>query len=152
MKNESPSGNNKQRAAVYYLIDPTKDANSNDTGNFGSQYGIANVNVEGATWRDNKNCFDNVDQRVVLWPYGTNVIPKNSEHWNIIFNNYKDSIQAQLQVEITADDVEEITLVPAKISKNNGTNPDMHLDCNVNIKCKSVALIKYYSINLQSCG
>ncbi len=65
VKNESPSGNNKQEALVYYLIDPTKDANSNDTGNFGSQYGIANVNVEGATWRDNKNCFDNVDQRVV---------------------------------------------------------------------------------------
>lgn len=144
VKNESPSGNNKREAAVYYLIDPTKDANSNDTGNFGSQYGIATVNVEGATWRDNKNCFDNVDQRVVLWPNGTNVIPKNSEHWNIIFNNYKDSIQAQLHVDITADDVEEITLVPAKISKNNGTNPDMHLDCNVNIKCKSVALIKYY--------
>ena len=144
VKNESPSGNNKREAAVYYLIDPTKDANSNDTGNFGSQYGIANVNVEGATWRDNKNCFDNVDQRVVLWPNGTNVIPKNSEHWNIIFDNYKLNIQSQLGVEITADDVEEITLVPAKISRNNGTNPDMHLDCNVNIKCKSVALVKYY--------
>lgn len=87
VKNESPSGNNKREAAVYYLIDPTKDANSNDKGNFGSQYGIANVNVEGATWRDNKNCFDNVDQRVVLWPNGTNVIPKNSEHWNIIWLN-----------------------------------------------------------------
>ena len=144
VKNESPSGNNKQEALVYYLIDPTKDANSNDTGNFGSQYGIANVNVEGATWRDNKNCFDNVDQRVVLWPKGTNVIPRSSEHWNIIFDNYKTNIQSQLGVEITADDVEEITLVPAKISKNNSTNPDKHLDCNVNIKCKNVALVKYY--------
>ena len=47
-------------------------------------------------------------------------------------------------VTITKDDVEEISLVPAKISRNNGTNPDMHLDCNVNIKCKSVALVKYY--------
>ena len=87
VKNASPSGNNKREAAVYYLIDPTKDANSNDTGQWGSQYGIANVNVEGATWRDNKNCFDNVDQRVVLWPDGTNVIPKSSEHWNIIWLN-----------------------------------------------------------------
>ena len=45
---------------------------------------------------------------------------------------------------ITKNDVEEISLVPAKISKNNGTTPDMHLDCNVNIKCKKVALIKYW--------
>ena len=49
-----------------------------------------------------------------------------------------------MKVTITKDDVEEITLVPAKISKDNGTTPDMHLDCNVNIKCKSVALVKYW--------
>lgn len=29
VKNESPSGNNRQQALVYYLKDPTKDANSN---------------------------------------------------------------------------------------------------------------------------
>ena len=144
VKNESPSGNNRQQASVYYLIDPTKDANSNNTGQWGSEYGIATVNIEGATWTGNKNCFDNVDQRVVSWPNGTNVIPRSSEHWNIIFNNYKANIQSQLGVEITADDVEEITLVPAKISKDNGTNPDKHLDCNVNIKCKKVALVKYF--------
>ena len=144
VKNESPSGNNRQQASVYYLIDPTKDANSNDRGQWGSEYGIATVNIEGATWTGNKNCFDNVDQRVVSWPNGTNVIPRSSEHWNIIFNNYKANIQSQLGVEITADDVEEITLVPAKISKDNGTNPDKHLDCNVNIKCKKVALVKYF--------
>ena len=86
-----------------------------------------------------------MSQRVVSWPNNTNVIPKNSTHWNAIFNEYKASIQTQLGgVNITADDVEEITLVPAKISKNNGTDPDLHLDCNVNIKCKSVALVKYY--------
>ena len=49
-----------------------------------------------------------------------------------------------MKVTITKDDVEEITLAPAKISKDNGTTPDMHLDCNVNIKCKSVALVKYW--------
>ena len=35
-------------------------------------------------------------------------------------------------------------MVPAKISKDNGTNPDKHLDCNVNIRCKNVATVKYY--------
>ena len=132
-------------AIVYYLKDPTKDANSNDTGHWGDAYGNATVNVEGAKWVNDKNCFNGLSQRVVSWPNNTNVIPKNSTHWNAIFNEYKASIQTQLGgVKITADDVEEITLVPAKISKNNGTDPDLHLDCNVNIKCKSVALVKYY--------
>ena len=132
-------------AIVYYLKDPTKDANSNDTGHWGDAYGNATVNVEGAKWVNDKNCFNGLSQRVVSWPNNTNVIPKNSTHWNAIFNEYKASIQTQLGgAKITADDVEEITLVPAKISKNNGTDPDLHLDCNVNIKCKSVALVKYY--------
>ena len=133
------------QAGVYYLLDPTKDANSNDTGHWGPQYGIATVNVTGATWSDGKNCFDNVDQRVVSWPNGTNVVPRGSDAWNQIYENYKSVIQAQLPgVEFTKDDVEEISLVPAKISKNNQSNPDKHLDCNVSIKCKGVALVKYY--------
>ena len=133
------------QAGVYYLLDPTKDANSNDTGHWGPQYGIATVNVTGATWSNGKNCFDNVDQRVISWPNGTNVVPRGSDAWNQIYENYKSVIQAQLpNVEFTEDDVEEISLVPAKISKNNQSNPDKHLDCNVSIKCKGVVLVKYY--------
>lgn len=135
-----------EEALVYYLVDPTKDANSNDSGNWGAtSLGTAMVNTTGATWTGGKNCFDNVDQRVVSWPNGTNVVSRDSDAWNEIFNNYWTTIQAQLPgVTFTKDDVEEIALVPAKISKNNGTNPDMHLDCNVSIKCKNVALVKYY--------
>ena len=134
------------QALVYYLLDPTKDANSNDSGHWGkTSLGTAMVNTTGATWAGGKNCFDNVDQRVVSWPKGTNVVPRNSDAWDEIFDNYKTTIQAQLPgVTFTKDDVEEIALVPAKISKNNGTDPDMHLDCNVSIKCKNVALVKYY--------
>ena len=148
VKNESPSSGNKREALVYYLKDPTKDANSNGTDQWGpSSLGTAVVNVEGATWTGNKNCFDNVDQRVLSWPTdlnGTNVVPRSNNAWNLIFDAYKASIEKELNVTITKDDVEEITLVPAKISKDNGTTPDMHLDCNVNIKCKSVALVKYW--------
>ena len=148
VKNESPSRGNKREALVYYLKDPTKDANSNGSDQWGpSSLGTAVVNVEGATWTGNKNCFDNVDQRVLSWPTdlnGTNVVPRSNNAWNLIFDAYKASIEKELKVTITKDDVEEITLVPAKISKDNGTTPDMHLDCNVNIKCKSVALVKYW--------
>ena len=136
-------------ASVYYLIDPTKDANSNDTGIWGGPLDeVATVNTDGATWADDKNCFDNLDQRVISWPNGTNVIAKGSNAWKEIFNNYRSTIQEQLPgIDFTEDYVEEISLVPAKISKNNGENPgtpDKHLDCNVSIKCKSVALAKYY--------
>ena len=148
VKNESPSSGNKREALVYYLKDPTKDANSNGSDQWGpSSLGTAVVNVEGATWTGNKNCFDNVDQRVLSWPTdlnGTNVVPRSNNAWNLIFDAYKASIEKELKVTITKDDVEEITLVPAKISKDNGTTPDTHLDCNVNIKCKSVALVKYW--------
>ena len=148
VKNESPSSGNKREALVYYLKDPTKDANSNGSDQWGpSSLGTAIVNVEGATWTGNKNCFDNVDQRVLSWPTdlnGTNVVPRSNNAWNLIFDAYKASIEKELKVTITKDDVEEITLVPAKISKDNGTTPDMHLDCNVNIKCRSVALVKYW--------
>lgn len=50
------------QALVYYLLDPTKDANSNDSGNWGANsLGTARVNTTGATWTGGKNCFDNVD-------------------------------------------------------------------------------------------
>ena len=147
VKNESPSPTNKREALVYYLKDPTKDANSNASSEWGpNPIGTAVVNVEGATWTSGKNCFDNVDQRVVSWPttLNGNVIPKSNNAWKLIFDAYKTKIERELRVTITKDDVEEISLVPAKISKDNGTTPDMHLDCNVNIKCKKVALIKYW--------
>ena len=62
VKNESPSPTNKREALVYYLKDPTKDANSNASSEWGpNPIGTAVVNVEGATWTSGKNCFDNVD-------------------------------------------------------------------------------------------
>ena len=139
-----------ESATVYYLLDPTKDANSNDTGNWGPAYGTAKVNVTGATWTGGKNCFDNVDQRVVSWPNGTNVVTRDSDAWNQIFNNYKSSVEQQLGVTITKDDVVSITLRPAKISRNNGTNPDKHLDCNVDVNCKGVSIVHYYLLDKSS--
>ena len=137
-------------ATVYYLLDPTKDANSNDSGNWGPAYGTAKVNVTGATWTGGRNCFDNVDQRVVSWPDGTNVVTRNSTAWDQIFNKYKSSVEQQLGVMITKDDVVSITLRPAKISRNNHSNPDLHLDCNVDVNCKGVSIVHYYLLDKSS--
>ena len=133
-------------AAVYYLVDPTQDANSNDTAAWGATaYGTAQVNVTNATWVNDKNCFDNVDQRVISWSKGSNVVERGSAAWNEIYKNYRSVIEAQLPgISFTEDDVEEITLVPAKISKDNGGDYPVHLDCNVSIRCKGVVLVKYY--------
>ena len=144
------------KATVYFLLDPTKDPNSNDQSEWGEAYGTAVVNLENAKWVNDKNCFEDVDQRVISWPKGTNIIPKNSKEWDQIFNNYQATLKAQFgELQFSKDDVEEITLVPAKISKNNGTTSTSlatHLDCSVNIKCKNIALVKYYLFDAGGTG
>ena len=133
-------------ALFYYLLDPTKDANSNDTGNWGPSLGTGTVNMGNAIWTNNKNCFDNPSGRVISWPsgYENGVIDKTSSTGTTIFNNYKASLKEKFGVEITIDDVVEIRLVPAKISRNNSSTPDYHVDCNVAITCKDVYQVKYF--------
>ena len=144
------------KATVYFLLDPTKDPNSNDQSEWGEAYGTAVVNLENAKWVNDKNCFEDVDQRVISWPKGTNIIPRNSKEWDQIFNNYQATLKAQFgELQFSKDDVEEITLVPANISKNNGTTSTSlatHLDCSVNIKCKNIALVKYYLFDAGGTG
>ena len=143
-------------ATVFFLLDPTKNPNSNDQSEWGAAYGTAVVNLKNAIWVDDKNCFEDVDQRVISWPNGTNVIPRNSDAWEQIFNNYQATLKKQFgELKFSKDDVEEITLVPAKISKNNGTTSTSlatHLDCSVNIKCKNIALVKYYLFDAGGTG
>ena len=144
------------KATVFFLLDPTKDPNSNDQSEWGEAYGTAVVNLENAKWVNDKNCFEDVDQRVISWPKGTNIIPRNSDAWEQIFNNYQATLKKQFgELTFSKDDVEEITLVPAKISKNNGTTSTSlatHLDCSVNIKCKNIALVKYYLFDAGGTG
>ena len=153
VKNETTTGNYIQTAAVYYLKDPSQDATSNASNAWGPSYvGTAQVNIEGATWQQlngqDKNCFDNVDQRVISWSNGSNEVPKNDPAWQLIFDAFKNATQNDLGVEITEADVENIILEPAKISINNATDSvhpiSTHLDCNVKLICKKVATVKYH--------
>ena len=153
VKNETTTGDYIQTAAVYYLKDPSQDATSNASNAWGPSYvGTAQVNIEGATWQQlngqDKNCFDNVDQRVISWSNGSNEVPKNNPAWQLIFDAFKNATQNDLGVEITEADVENIILEPAKISINNATDSvhpiSTHLDCNVKLICKKVATVKYH--------
>ena len=153
VKNENPDESNQREAAIFCLISPTLSADSNTPGDWTptagangqvtSSLGNATVNIEG--WGNAKNCTDNVDQRVISWPNGSNQIDKNSNSavWNTIVNNYKKSLGDELHVTIEDKDIESITLLPFKLSKGNYTTTDIHLDCKVDIKCKNVYTATY---------
>ena len=140
------------KALVYYLINPRGDVNSNNDELFGDRYGEVTVNTTGMVWNHNngRNCTtSDVKNRVVEWPDGYKVVEPQSSHWYAIFNSYKATVEEELGVTIEEKDVEEIRIIPAKISQNNGTDPDYHVDCNVQIVCKKVATVRYY---LQDVG
>ena len=145
-----------ENAAFYYLLDPTKDANSNDTGNWGECFGVGTIDITNANWTNNKNEF-NTANRVKSWPSGkgefTNgkfKLTKENAEWNQIFNNFKASVETELGIEkLIPNDVEAIYLTPAKISKDNSTDPDKHVDCNVEIEAKNVVTV---TVKLQDAG
>ena len=142
----------KAQALVYYLIDPNGDVNSNNKTIFGDRYGEVTVNTAGMVWNagNGRNCTTpDVKNRVVDWPDGYKVVEPQSSHWYAIFNKYKATVENELGVTIEEKDVEEIRIIPAKISRHNSSTPDCHVDCNVQIVCKKVATVKYY---LQDVG
>ena len=154
-------------AIVYYLKLPTSDPDSNETSEWGkTPYGTAEVNVASAPCDDGKNVFT-PSQYVRSYSDGEMVtvdgvkrcrVTKGTPVWNEIFDAYKQQIEDQFnnaengnqstgdRLTITTDDVEYIDLVPYKISKNNSTTPDKHLDCTVKIKCKKIVTAKFWVI------
>ena len=139
-------------AQVYYLKTPTSDPDSNATNQWGNNVGTARVNTTGATWTNDKNIMkgpETLDPYIISWPDETTgqswVLPKSTypQHYTEIFDAYKAELQKELGVGLTENDIEEITLVPYKISKNNGTSPDKHIDCTISVKCKNVFVARF---------
>ncbi|MGN1277149.1 MAG: InlB B-repeat-containing protein [Floccifex sp.] len=146
----------EEYAQFYYLKTPTSDPVSNDTDQWGTVLGIGTINTEDIVWTENKNCFiSTTPERVVAWPAGYGVTnadgsytlnkdTSDNSHWMAIFNAYKDSVSSDLKVDIGTEDIESIILHPYKISKNNGTNPDKHVDCTVEIKVTGIVTATFY--------
>ena len=138
-------------ALFYYLISPTADPDSNESSEWGPSLGTGTITTQNATWINNKNTFENVESRVISWPTanGTLVngryeLTRESSDWNTIFNNYQSQIASKYPGQtITKDDVEAIILHPYKISRNNSSNPDKHVDCTVEIKVKNFYTATY---------
>ena len=54
-----------------------------------------------------------------------------------IWDEYKDTIEKQTGITgLTQDDLESIVVTPYKISRNNGTEPDKHIDCIISVKSR----------------
>ena len=142
---------------VYYLKTPTSIPGSNDVGQWGRDIGDGQVKIpdnapwQGAwvdnDWDPDKNLF-NPNQYVVGMPEGmvkqddgSWLLPKNETYmqdYEAIFKTYKAELQEDLGITLeSVDDIEAIYLVPYKISQDNETNPDKHIDCTIRVKCKN---------------
>lgn len=64
----------------------------------------------------------------------------------------RQKIEREHGKTITESDIESIKLKPYKISKDNGTNPDKHVDCTVEIKVKDVYTANYWLWNAGQTG
>ncbi|WP_417091067.1 DUF5979 domain-containing protein [Marvinbryantia sp.] len=148
-------------AQVYCLLTPTSDPNSNDTGQWGSVVTSggdnATVKIPGTAsgaWTANKNIFkqtSELSQYIVSWPDGSTgptwTVSNTTTYATLfgeVFRNYKTELEKNNGITgLTMEDIEEITLIPYKISKNNSTNPDKHIDCTISVKCKKAYAVRF---------
>lgn len=137
----------QEQAQVYYLKTPTSNPDSNATSQWGDCVGSGTVDTTGATWTNDKNIFsplayvrsmpdDMVDQEDGMW-----LLPKDKypAHFTAIYNAYKSALGKELGITLESeDDIKAIYLVPYKISRNNNTTPDKHIDCTISVKTTKV--------------
>ena len=107
---------------------------------------VGKVKTYGAAWEDNgKNILTNVSDYVVSWPDGATgdawSLKPGDDYWgqvvDEIWDEYKDTIEKQTGITgLTQDDLESIVVTPYKISRNNGTKPDKHIDCIISVKSR----------------
>ena len=145
-------------AQVFFLSTPTSDPDSNDVNEWSScvtyegKYAV--VNVDNATWEDDKNVKDSVEDFIVKWPEdGTSgktwTLDKSNSAYEWVYKwvakEYKAELQNKYGIEdLTVDDIESITLVPYKISKNTVSTPDKHIDCTIEVKCTKAYTARFY--------
>ena len=135
-----------EQASFYYVKDPTSNPASNETTEWGdSPLGNGLVgNLSSLQWVANKNAFIyNAPGHIAAWPTGVGTpssdnnsitLDRNTPAWTELYNAFRVKY-----TEITSEtDVDAIILHPYKISKDNRTTPDWHVDCTVELKSKAV--------------
>lgn len=136
-----------EQAALYFLKNPMADPMSNETGGWvpdstkNQSQIIGTVNTAGAAWVDNKNITSNPGNYITAWPDGSTngnawTINTDNEYFsrilNLVFAEWKSELESELGIsDLQKSDVTSITITPCKISKDNGTSPDKHIDCRI---------------------
>lgn len=117
-----------------------------------------------------KNIKTNVNSYITMWPDGEtsgtsnwtldktaretrvsntqNGVTKSDTVENFVFNNYKSKLKdlrlpQEIINQLKPKDI-TITLVPYKISRDNSTEPDKHIDCNVVVTCDKTFTAKFH--------
>lgn len=116
-----------------------------------------------------KNIKTNVSSYITTWPDGKtgsqpwvldetarttkvsntqNNVTTTKTVEQFVFENYQKKLKElelpdDILSKLTAKDI-TITLVPYKISRSNGTNPDKHIDCNVVVTCDKTFTAKFH--------
>lgn len=161
-------------AAVFYLKSPLSDPDTNNTDAWcDEQLGIGSVNTTGATWgggyttskddstgkitinyTTNKNIFKPKDyvmtmpDEKVLLADGTWELPKTyTAAYTAIFNAYKAELEEKTGIKLTDQkQIEAIYLIPYKISKDNGGDYPVHIDCKVSVKIADAFTVTFWVI------
>lgn len=140
----------EESAAVFLLKTPTSRPGSNDPSQWAPDNSeckwVGKVKTYGAAWEDNgRNILTDVSDYVVSWPGGATgdawSLKPGDDYWDEvvdeIWDEYKDTIEEATGVEgLTQEDLESIVVTPYKISRNNGTEPDKHIDCIISVKSR----------------
>ena len=162
------------KAAVFLLKTPTSDPKSNAPAEWAPNDGairwIGEVNVYGALWENNKNINSYAAQHVTKWPDGTTgsvwTLTKTDKTFfgnsgktyfedvrDMIFDQYKTSIEDEIRknnptlsgsINLTKEDITQIKVTPYKISRNNRSDPDMHIDCTIDVVNDKVYTAKFW--------
>ena len=157
-----------ERAGIFILKTPTSDPESNEKDQWAPKDSamkwIGEVNTYGAEWTGNRNVFSYPAQYVTKWPDGTTkpywqLTSEDTTKWfkevrAEIFNQYKTSIEKQIKdnypelrnvdLGLTENDIKQIKVIPYKISKDNSSDPDKHIDCKIDIVNDKVYTARFW--------
>jgi len=165
----------EESAAIYYLANPAGDPWTNDTGVWApakeTSDMLGKINIAGAEWEDgyvgdtvykDKNIRKYVSNYILSWPdksTGTTWTVKNGDTTagsyftfilESIWENYKKVISEDTGININSlgkSDILEITLIPRKISRDNGGKYPYHIDCALSIKSKKAFTARFWVKN-----
>lgn len=154
----------EEGALIYFLLTPDSNPDSNATDQWSATdtiTGTGTVNMGGTTWTDNKNVFQRnatLSKYILSWPDGSEGVTWTLTSTNANFTAVRDAVYAEYKqklqeenkiTDLKKEDITEITLIPYKISKNNGSTPDKHIDCTISVKCTKAYVA---SFNVQYPG